>query len=162
MKKILCLVILFLMYVAAALNAAGEKITVDNGVLKLPGGIEFIPGSDTIKSESTAIIAEIAAFMKSNTDVKIIRIEGYCNSRADENSNIELSKMRAMAVAKAVIAQGVECRRLFAVGFGSGLPFSSAGKTGDHITAVVAAGKFKKPGIMPVDGGGVIAGDPCR
>lgn len=162
MKKIFCYIILFLMYGASALNAAGEKVTVDNGLLILPGQVEFIYGSDTIKSESSSIIEELAAFMKSNPDVKILRIEGYCSSRADENSNIELSRMRAMAVAKAVIAKGVECRRLFAVGFGSGLPFSSAGKTGDHITAVVAAGKFKKPGIMPVDGGGVVAGDPCR
>jgi outer membrane protein OmpA-like peptidoglycan-associated protein len=146
----------------STLLAAGETIKLDNGIMVLPGEIEFITGSDTIKNESISIIAEIAAFIKSNPDIKILRIEGYCSSRADENSNIELSKMRAMAVTKAVIAKGVECRRLFAVGFGSGLPFSSAAKTGDHITAVIAAGKFKKPGIMPVDGGGVVAGDPCK
>ncbi|GEM_PF-2414067 len=138
------------------------NVSVENGVLSLPGEIQFVPGSDTIKNESSGIIDAIAEFMKKNPDVKVLRIEGYCSSRADENSNLELSKTRALSVAKAVIARGVECRRLFAAGFGSRLLFIKSGKTGDRISAVIASGKYKKPGIMPVDGGGVVAGDPCK
>lgn len=162
MKRLFCYMVMIAIISLIAANAAGDKLSVDNGVLMLPGKIEFITGSDTIKNESSRVIDMIAIFMKENPDVKIIRIEGYCTSMADDNSNMELSKLRAMSVAKAVISRGVECRRLFASGFGSGLPFYSAGKPGDRIAAVIAAGKFKKPGIMPVDGGGVPAGDPCK
>ncbi len=143
-------------------GAERDEIKVDNGVLSLPGEIKFIHGSDTIMNESFPVIDEIALFLKRNPDVKILRIEGYCVSMADENSNLELSKLRAMSVAKAVISRGIECRRLFASGFGSRLCFFSSGKQVDRITAVVAAGKFRKPGIMPVDGGGIVAGDPCK
>ncbi|HPF04503.1 MAG TPA: OmpA family protein [Spirochaetota bacterium] len=141
---------------------AEGNVTVVNGVLNLPSDIQFIAGSDTIKNESLKIIDAIAEFLKKNTDVKILRIEGYCSSRADDNSNLELSKLRAMSVAKAVIARGVECRRLYAVGFGTGIDLLKGEKTGDRITAVVASGKFKKPGVMPVSGGGVVSGDTCK
>lgn len=162
MKVIIHLFLSALILFSWGESHAADNITVENGVLNLPGEIRFVPGSDAIKNESSKLIDAIAEFMKKNPDVRILRIEGYCNSRADENSNLELSKLRAMSVAKAVIARGVQCRRLFASGFGSGLLFIKSGKTGDRISAVIASGKYKKPGIMPVDGGGVVAGDPCK
>lgn len=162
MNRILYVALVFLIISSALSAAEADKIKVNYGVLSLYGEIEFIHGSDTIKNESFPVIDAIALFMKENPDVKILRIEGYCSSMTDENSNLELSKLRAMSVAKAVISRGVECRRLFASGFGSALPFSSSVIHADHITAVIAAGKFRKPVIMPVDGGGIVAGDPCK
>jgi OOP family OmpA-OmpF porin len=162
MKVMRLLFLSALILLSTGINYAADNVTVENGVVNLPGEILFVPGSDTMESESSEIIDAIAEFMKKNPDVKILRIEGYCYTRADENSNLELSKMRAMSVAKAVIARGVECRRLLAAGFGSGFPILKGVRTGDRISAVVASGKFKKPGIMPVDVGGVVAGDTCR
>lgn len=162
MKRVFCSILMLAVVCLSPVNAADMRLTVDSGVLVLPGKIEFIADSDSIKNQSSGIIDMIALFMKDNPDVKILRIEGYCSSMGDENSNMELSRLRAMSVAKAVIARGVPCRRLFASGFGSGLPFSSAGKSGDRIAAVIAAGKFKKPGIMPLDGGGITAGETCK
>lgn len=162
MNKLFFITLSMLLMCQVVSHAAGDKVTVDNGTLILPGNIEFIPGSDSIKKSSDGVIDAIALFMKENPDVKILRIEGYCTSRGDENSNMELSKLRAMSVAKAVISRGVECRRLLAAGFGSGLLSLYAEKQPDRITAVIAAGKFKKPGFMPVDGGGIVSGDTCR
>jgi OOP family OmpA-OmpF porin len=65
------------------------------------------------------------------------------------------------------VAKGIKCTRLIAVGFGATKPVA-ANDTPENkaqnrrIAFVNAALKGRPIGGMSVDGGGKIAGDPCR
>jgi OOP family OmpA-OmpF porin len=65
------------------------------------------------------------------------------------------------------VGHGVACSRLLPVGFGSNKPVAP-NDTPDNkaknrrISAVNAALKGRAIGGMPVDGGGHVAGDPCK
>jgi outer membrane protein OmpA-like peptidoglycan-associated protein len=60
-------------------------------------GIQFDVNSDKIKLESYATIKEIAQVLKDNPTVKI-KIIGHTDSDGDDNSNLDLSKRRAISV----------------------------------------------------------------
>ena len=66
-----------------------------------------------------------------------------------------------------MVAVGIKCDRLIPVGFGSAKPIVP-NDTPDHkaqnrrIAFVNAALRGRAIGGMPVDGGGKVAGDPCR
>ena len=74
---------------------------------------------------------------------------------------------RSIAVAKWLVGKGVDCKRLLPVGFGQEKPIAdnktAEGREQNRRTAFVNAELRKKPiGGMPVDGGGKVAGDPCK
>jgi OmpA-OmpF porin, OOP family len=60
-------------------------------------GITFDVGSDKIKPESFGTLKEIAQVLNENTGVKV-KIIGHTDSDGDANSNLELSKKRALAI----------------------------------------------------------------
>ena len=68
---------------------------------------------------------------------------------------------------KASQAKGIDCKRLIPVGFGETKPVAPNdtpdNKAQNRRTAFVNAALKGKPiGGMPVDGGGKVAGDPCK
>ena len=70
----------------------------------------------------------------------------------------------AMAVAKALVAKGVDCKRLFVVGFGNSKPVTTPSSSPENtrIEFVNAAMRGKPIGGLPIDGGGCGAGNPCK
>lgn len=64
-------------------------------------GITFDVGSDKIKAESYGVLKEIAQVLSENPAVKV-KIIGHTDSDGNSASNLELSKKRAAAVAKAL------------------------------------------------------------
>jgi OOP family OmpA-OmpF porin len=78
----------------------------------------------------------------------------------------KLSEKRAAAVCQRLVQMGIDCQRLLPVGFGSTKPVadnnSPEGKSKNgRIAFVNTALRGKNIGGMPVDGGGVIAGNAC-
>lgn len=72
-----------------------------------------------------------------------------------------------MIVCRWLVANGIDCKRLIAVGFGSNKPVESndtpQGKAMNRrMVFALAALKGKMIGGMPADGGSVVAGDPCK
>lgn len=64
-------------------------------------GITFDVGSDKIKAESYGTLKEIAQVLSENPTTKV-KIIGHTDSDGNAASNLELSKKRALAVAKAL------------------------------------------------------------
>ncbi len=64
-------------------------------------GITFDVGSDKIKPESYGVLKEIAQVLSENPNVKV-KIIGHTDSDGNAAQNLELSKKRAAAVAKAL------------------------------------------------------------
>ena len=80
---------------AADLLAEGKLVTY---------GIHFDSGSDVVLPDSAPILRQIAAYMEKNQGVKL-RITGHTDNVGAAAGNLDLSKRRAAAVAKALTEQ---------------------------------------------------------
>ena len=85
--------------------------------------INFDTGKSTIKPESGPIINQIVEMMKANPGLKV-RVEGHTDNVGNAKSNKTLSDERAKAVVAALVAQGVDAKRLGAAGHGQDKPIA--------------------------------------
>jgi outer membrane protein OmpA-like peptidoglycan-associated protein len=85
--------------------------------------INFATGKSDIQSESAPIIDQIADMMKKNPDLSI-NVEGHTDNVGKPKDNQALSEQRAKAVAAALVKQGIDAKRLTAVGFGQDKPIA--------------------------------------
>ena len=95
----------------SALNSAGRVALY----------INFDTGKASIKSESQTIVNQIATMLKANPGLRIT-VEGHTDNVGDPKSNQTLSEQRASAVVSAIVQQGIDAKRLTAVGYGSSKP----------------------------------------
>jgi len=87
--------------------------------------INFKTSSATIKGESLEKIKSFAKYLKDASDGTTVSIEGYTDSSGKASKNLALSRKRAFAVRKALIAEGVEKRMVRAYGKGATNPVAS-------------------------------------
>ena len=85
--------------------------------------INFDAGKSTIKPESEPIIHQIVEMMKANPEVKI-SVEGHTDNVGSPESNKILSEDRAKAVVTAIVAEGIDAKRLSSVGHGQDKPIA--------------------------------------
>jgi outer membrane protein OmpA-like peptidoglycan-associated protein len=86
--------------------------------------INFDTGKSVIKPESKPIIEQIAQMMKSDSGLKI-SVEGHTDNVGNPKSNKTLSDDRAKAVVSAIVAQGIDAKRLSAAGHGQDKPIAN-------------------------------------
>jgi len=90
-----------------------------DGVIELDQAIEFRSGSDVLATSAAPLIAQVAAMLKANPQIKRIRIEGHTDNEGDEEMNVDLSERRAARARQKLIELGIEPGRLLARGFGA-------------------------------------------
>ena len=91
-------------------------------------GIRFDTGSDVVLPESAPILRQIAAYLGTTPAVRL-KITGHTDNVGAAASNLELSKRRAAAVAKALSGQfGVSANRFETDGKGDTQAISSNAK----------------------------------
>jgi len=138
-----------------------------NGALKLPGPVVFETGSDKLNPVSDNVLDVVDDYLMAKPDITLLRIEGHTDSDGRADKNQELSEKRAMSVARWLVGHGIACNRLIPVGFGQTKPVAP-NDTADNkaqnrrVAFVNAALKGRPIGGAPVDGGGKVAGDPCK
>ncbi len=142
------------------LYAQSAAVTVDGNRLILPGPVLFETGSATLKTESEASLLSVVSYLAEKSYVSTLRVEGHAEDQA-------LSEARALAVSRYLVSKGVVCSRLLPVGFGANKPVADAstpeGRAQNVRIELVNAALMNRPiGGMPVDGGGKVAGDPCK
>jgi len=139
----------------------------ENGHLKLPGPVVFESGKAILKPESDTVLDVVKQYLEAKPEITLLRIEGHTDNVGIPAENQTLSELRSLAVAKWLVAKGIDCKRLLPVGFGQDKPVADNktpdGREQNRRTAFVNAELKKKPiGGMPVDGGGKVAGDACK
>lgn len=149
------------------LKINAQDFKIEGGQLILPSAIVFETGSDKIKPESDAALNHIKQFLDAKTYITLLRIEGHSDNSNNAATNQLLTEKRALAVVKWLVAKGIDCKRLIAVGFGDTKPVAvnstPEGKAQNRRMEVrMAMLRGKAIGGMPVDGGGKVAGDACQ
>ena len=87
-------------------------------------GITFDTNKATIKAESIGQINNVAEILKAFPKIKI-KIGGYTDNTGKAAANLKLSKNRADAVRKTLIAKGTKTDRVVSEGYGSDHPVAS-------------------------------------
>ncbi len=129
--------------------------------------ITFETGTTKLTKESAEGLLIIKKYLTDKTYISTLRIECHTDNTGVEKTNQTLSEKRSLAVVKALIKLGVDCKRLIAVGFGSTKPIADNGTIegkaqNRRINFFNAALRGKAIGGMPLDGGGKIAGESCN
>lgn len=83
--------------------------------------IHFDTDQATIKPESRPILEQIVALLKGNPGLRL-NVEGHTDNVGTPEHNRKLSEARARTVVEAVVAQGVDAKRLHPAGYGQERP----------------------------------------
>ena len=154
-------------FLTLTLSVSAQLPKIENGGLVLDHSVLFQTGSAVLRSESDSALNQVKAFLLSKEYITLMRIEGHLAAGMDETKGQSLSEKRALAVCRWLIHNGIDCKRLIAVGFGSQKPIADnstpPGKAQNtRIEFKMAALRDRPIGGMPVDGGGRVAGDICN
>ena len=155
-----CLLFLFSLL---TIVATAQEYKLEGNEVKIEKLIVFETGSDKLKPESNAALEIIKQYLETKSYISLLRIE--CHS--DNAANQLLTEKRALAVCKALVKMGVDCKRLLPVGFGGNKPIAAndtiEGKAANRrVHFVNAELRSRAIGGMPVDGGGKVAGESCK
>ena len=85
--------------------------------------VNFDTGKSELKSDGKATVAEIAAMLKSAPAMRIA-IEGHTDNVGQAPANKALSEQRARSVMNAIVAAGIDAKRITAAGFGQERPIA--------------------------------------
>lgn len=93
--------------------------------------IKFAPGKSVLDADAIVSVTKIYDFLTADKGIKI-EIDGHTDNSGDAKINKELSKSRAEAILSALVAKGINKKRLIAKGYGQEKPIadntSEAGK----------------------------------
>jgi OOP family OmpA-OmpF porin len=140
---------------------------IENNRLALPAPVTFETGGAGLVAGPQPALAHIAAFLAAKSYVSLLRIEGHVDADTAADKAQALTEARAMAAVRWLLTQGVDCKRVLPVGFGASKPVAPNDTPENkaqnrRVEAHVAELRGRAIGGMPVDGGGRVAGDPCK
>lgn len=95
-------------------------------ILELPGPLTFEVGSARLSDSARSALTGVARVLV-DYRFTLISVDGHTDDSGDPAQNRSLSEQRASAVAKHLIAEGVEPQRLIVVGRGSDRPMADNG-----------------------------------
>ena len=135
-------------------NAATPTLTFAGGQLTpAPAATDGPFDADVVKA--------VADWLAEKTYVSTLRVEGHvADGQPDAQAR---SERRALALARQLVAAGVDCKRLVAAGFGDTMPVAQPGDPANtRMALTVAALRGTAIGGQPLEGVGHGAGDVCR
>jgi OOP family OmpA-OmpF porin len=140
---------------------------IENNQLVLDNPVTFKTGTNELTEEGKTALQQVKDFLVAKEYISLLRVEGHSDNSGNETDNQKRTEQRAMVICRWLVANGIDCKRVIPVGFGSGKPIESndtpGGKASNRrIVFVLASLRGKMIGGMPADGGGVVAGDPCK
>ena len=89
-----------------------------NGVIE---GVEFSSASANLTAAAIPVLEDVAAALLRYPELRI-NVEAHTDAMGDARANMDLSKQRAIAVARYLVSRGVASDRLRLLAFGEGAP----------------------------------------
>lgn len=86
--------------------------------------IHFAFDSATIRSISYPILDDVAELLRSNPQMRSIRVEGHTDWIGSDDYNQRLSQKRSESVVTYLVGKGISRSRMIAVGYGEGRPIA--------------------------------------
>ena len=94
-------------------------------VITLDGQVLFVTGKSELLPIAKDRLNEVAKALKDMGDDQLASIEGFTDSRGNDDANMKLSQERANVVMQYLISQGVQAETLRAIGRGEANPVAS-------------------------------------
>lgn len=140
---------------------------IENNQLVLDNPVTFKTGTSELTDEGKEALKPVKDFLMAKDYITLMRVEGHSDNNGNESATQKLTEQRALTVCRWLVANGIECKRLLPVGFGSMKPVASnttpEGKAANRrMVFALAALRGRLIGGMPADGGGLTAGDVCK
>jgi outer membrane protein OmpA-like peptidoglycan-associated protein len=110
----------------AQLQATGVSVTRagDRIILNMPSNITFATDQASVKPEFFATLNSVAVVLR-KFDRTLIDVNGHTDSTGSLQHNQDLSQRRANSVGSYLEAQGIDQRRMSAMGFGPSQPMAT-------------------------------------
>jgi outer membrane protein OmpA-like peptidoglycan-associated protein len=93
----------------------------ERGLVMTLGDVLFDAGRSDLKGSANRTVLKLVQFLQLNPR-RIVRIEGYTDSRGDAQENLELSRARAQVVADVLVDLGIDAKRIEVQGHGESFP----------------------------------------
>ncbi len=101
---------------------AGDQVRLEGDKILLDDIIHFDVDSPRVPHVSWAVVRKVAEFIKATPDVLEIDIEGHADETGSDEHNLILSRMRADAVKKIIVEDGVDEKRITTHAYGETRP----------------------------------------
>ncbi len=147
---------------------AQTKFELEGNMLKLPKPIIFETGTDKIIfEESEESLKHVKEYLTAKKYITVMRIEIHAQRAGDQEKLQTLTENRALAIANWLVENGVDCKRILPVGFGSTKPIvdPTSGPEANQNNRV----EFQNAelaghpiGGLPLDGGGTVVDGFCK
>jgi OmpA-OmpF porin, OOP family len=105
-------------------NGCPPSVRVGRGSILISDQVNFATGSDVLAPESSRVLAQVADVMKQHPEIARVAVDGHTDDVGTDKANLGLSRRRAAAVVRWLVAHGVDERRLEARGFGARQPIA--------------------------------------
>lgn len=101
------------------------KVRITKGAIEILERIEFDTGKATLRPESDPLLAAIRRALAEHPEIRLVRLEGYTDSRGKPAFNLKLSQARVDSVMAWLTDHGIEPERMIAKGFGKASPVAT-------------------------------------
>ena len=101
-----------------------DRVVLTPSNIAIMDKVQFETGKADIKSESHALLDEVAKVLKANPQIEVVSVEGHTDSTGSPDFNRKLSQQRAESVAKYISTKGVKAARMEPKGFGPDRPIA--------------------------------------
>lgn len=106
-----------------SVRVVGQQIVITDQV-------NFATGRDVLAPESASVLEQVAAVLEQHPEIARVAVDGHTDNVGQDKTNLALSRRRAIAVVRWLVARGIDERRLEARGFGPRRPIADT-KTGE-------------------------------
>ena len=100
-----------------AVRIAGTQIAITEQV-------NFATGDATIEASSFGLLKQVAKVLNDHPEIVRVAVDGHTDNVGQEQTNLALSRRRAVAVVRWLVENGVDERRLETRGFGPRRPIA--------------------------------------
>ena len=122
----------------------------ERGLVMTLGDVLFDAGQANLKASANRTVLKLVQFLRLNPR-RVVRIEGYSDSRGDKLENLELSRARAQTVADVLIDLGIDSKRIEVQGHGQSFPVaenaSSMGRAQNRRVEIVFSDEQGRLGL---------------